>query len=206
MPIGDFIKQVEATLWKAFIQSAVLVAGVVAAAGAIGLFTAHPLATFLRLLSWAGTAIVVLSVATMLLTFRAASDVQPAARFVSAASAVLCTLASLLMARVTPGWAVLFLAIAVGLVCGALWSRTTLLFVDGARVRARGTAWYLAIWAVTFAAQQALAPLSRHAPAVILAGLVAGAGLTVGNSLGLVMRAARLSARTAAPIRDPGAR
>ena len=75
----------------------------------------------------------------------------PRAHFDELAAALLGTFVSLALMYILPPTGLIVLALLMGGVLGALWSRTTRLFVDGKRVRMCGTAWYLAVWALTLA-------------------------------------------------------
>lgn len=172
---------------------ALLVAGLMGLA-ALALLSATPLATFFRLLSYAGTAMMLLSVAGMLLTFRQARQLEPVALLVSLAVSLLSTLLSLAFVTTLPPGLLLLGGFLAGGLAGGLWARTTLLFVDGAEVRGRGTLWSLAIWAASFALSQLVTATAGTAGVASTLMMMVSAGLAAGNALGLVLRVRRVRA------------
>lgn len=176
--------------------AAMLVLGLVVLA-ALSLLSSAPLEAFFRLLSYAATAMMLVSVAAMLLTFRQVRRLEPVALLLSLAVSLLSTLLSLALAAALPPGLLLLGGFAVGLVAGGLWARTTLLFVDGDAVRGRGTLWSLAIWAASFALGQLVtvtAGTSGLAGALMMMG---SAGLAAGNAAGLALRVRRVRAAPA---------
>ncbi len=172
-----------------------IVVGAAAAVLAIvSFFTAHPLVTFLKLISFAGVLLMLFSVAMMILTFKKAREVVPAAMLASLVAALIGTFVSLAFARSMPSSALVLLVLLAGGALGALWSRTTLLFVDQGRIRMRGTIWYLAVWALTLAVNQSMSIMTGRAPVVVSCLALAGAGLAIGNTSGLIFRANKASA------------
>ena len=172
-----------------------IVAGAIVVVLAIVSFlTAHPLATFLKLVSFAGVVLMLFSVAVMILTFKKAREVVPAAMLASLAAALIGTLISLTFAHAVPSSTLILLALLVGGGLGALWSRTTLLFVDQGRIRMRGTIWYLAVWALTLAINQGVSIMTGRAPLIVSCLALAGAGLAIGNTAGLIFRANKAAA------------
>lgn len=182
---------------KGLLKTVALLAGGVAALAVLSLLSSTPLETFLRLLSYAGTAMMLVSVAAMLLTFRQARTLEPVALLLSLAVSLVSTLLGLALAAMLPPGLLLLGGFAAGGGAGALWARTTLLFVEGDTVRGRGTLWSLAIWAASFALSQvvtATAGTSGTASAVVM---MASAGLAAGNTLALALRVRRLRATLA---------
>ena len=178
--------------------AAMLVLGLVVLA-ALSLLSSAPLEAFFRLLSYAATAMMLVSVAAMLLTFRQARRLEPVALLLSLAVSLLSTLLSLALAATIPPGLLLLGGFAAGLVAGGLWARTTLLFVDGDTVRGRGTIWSLAIWAASFALSQLVtvtAGTSGLAGALMMMG---SAGLAAGNAVGLALRVHRVRATPVSP-------
>ena len=178
--------------------AAMLVLGLVVLA-ALSLLSSAPLEAFFRLLSYAATAMMLVSVAAMLLTFRQARRLEPVALLLSLAVSLLSTLLSLALAAMFPPGLLLLGGFAAGLVAGGLWARTTLLFVDGDTVRGRGTIWSLAIWAASFALSQLVtvtAGTSGLAGALMMMG---SAGLAAGNAVGLALRVHRVRATPVSP-------
>lgn len=167
----------------------------------VSLFFDNPLKTFFTLLSVAGTAMMLLSVATMLLTFRQARALAPMSLLVSLAVSLLSTLVSLGLAASLPSASVMFLALLGGAGAGIGWSYTTLLFIDGGQVRGRGTLWYLLVWALSFAVNQLATALVGQTATIVTVMMILSAGLTAGNTVGLLMRVRRAMALVAAPIR-----
>ncbi|MDR3466263.1 MAG: hypothetical protein P4M07_10005 [Xanthobacteraceae bacterium] len=195
------VVQVAQTLARSLKAIALTVGGVLVVLGGISLLAAHPLATFLRALSYLGIAMTVVSVAVMLLTFRQARDVQPVALLVSVATTVVSALVSLWLAPLVPSGLVLIAALVLGGGVGVGWAFTTLLFIDGSHVRVRGTIWSLAVWAATFALNQIMATATGHASPAATILLIGGTGLSLGNTLGLLARARQAAALAAATAR-----
>lgn len=159
----------------------------------VSAFFPHPLQTFFRLISIGGTAMLILSVAMMVLTFRKAKTIEPVALLLALAISVVGTLFSLWFGRL-PTTSMLLAAVVAGSLIGVGWSLTTLLFIDNTEIRGRGTAWYLVIWGLTFAMNQIGALVFGHVPAAMTLLMLASAGLTAGNTLGLVIRVQRVAA------------
>lgn len=187
-PIGSSIK----AALKGLLKMAGLLIGAAIALLFISLFFEEPLKVFFNLLAIAGTGMMLLSVASMLLTFRQARGLEPVALLVSLAVSVASTLVSLWLSASLPSLFVLLLGFAVGGAAGTVWSRTTLLFIDGGEVRGRGTLWYLAIWAASFAISQVVTAVSGQSAGVATFMMLASAGLAAGNSIGLIIRVRRV--------------
>ena len=189
---STFMATITATIKSlvAQIRMMAIVAGAaVAVLAVISFFTAHPLATFLRLVSFAGVGLMLLGVSVMILTFKKAREVAPAAMLASLAAALTGTFVSLAFAQTVPHRTLVLFALIVGGVLGAVWSRTTLLFVDGKSIRMRGTIWYLAVWALTLALNQGVAIVTGRTPLATALLALFGAGIAIGNTLGLILRA-----------------
>lgn len=156
---------------------------------AIGsLFTDNPAGTFFRVLSLLGTGLLLMSVAMMIVTFRKAKAVVPGALIVSLATTLATLGVQLLISSARPDAAIGGLVFLSGLLVGQGWSRTTLFFIDGDTVRSRGTAWYLAVWAVTFLINQVLRQFSGGVPAVGMFALLFATGIAAGNITGQLLR------------------
>jgi hypothetical protein len=160
---------------------------------AASLLSSEPMTTFFRVLSLAGTGMLLFSVAMMILTFRKASTVKPGALLVSLLITLLTLSVQMLVSPVLPPMIVALLAFSAGGMIGFGWSRTRLFFVDGAEVRCRGTAWYLAVWAGTFALNQLMGSLSGGAPAAVAGSLLVGSGIVLGSTGEQLLRWRRIS-------------
>lgn len=152
------------------------------------LFTDHPASFFFKVVSLVGTALLLFSVAMMIVTFRRARAVIPGALIVSLATTVLVLLVQLWMAPARPGFASGMLAFAAGMAIGFGWSRTNLFYIDRETVLARGTAWYLAVWAATFLLNQLLHIFTNGAPAAAFATMLVATGIAAGNITGQLLR------------------
>ncbi|MCW5686952.1 MAG: hypothetical protein KIT76_00245 [Pseudolabrys sp.] len=159
----------------------------------ISLFFASPLQTLFRLISIASTAMLILSVVMMVLTFRKARTIEPVALLLALGISIFGTLISLWFGGRTPAPSMLLAALLAGSLIGVAWSLTTLLFIDNTEIRGRGTAWYLVMWGLTFAMNQIGGLVFGHVPSAMTLLMLAGVGLTVGNTLGLVVRVQRVS-------------
>jgi len=186
---------------RQILRQGVMLAGGLMLIGAVALMADDPLRMFFRLLSLAGTALMLLSVALMLVTFRRARVLAPAALLTTLLASLISTGLSLILsgAAVDPVSAIAITA--GGLAMGVGWSLTTLLFIDGEIVRGRGTPWHLMVWALSLAVNQVVAVTGAGNPATATLMMLAGAGLTIGHSLGLIVRVRQAGrwARPAAP-------
>lgn len=183
-----------ASIAKGLLKTAALMGGGVLAMLAVSLFFEQPLQVFFTLLSVASTAMMLVSVVSMLLTFRRARTLAPLALMVSLGVSLFSTLLSLWFAADLPSAGVLVLALVAGAGAGLGWSYTTLLYVDGDHVCGRGTAWYLLIWAASFAVNQLVASISSGDAGMAAVMMTVSAGLAAGNTLGLVLRVRRVTA------------
>lgn len=160
---------------------------------AASFLSSEPMAMFFRILGLAGTAMLLFSVTMMILTFRKASTVKPGALLVSLAITMVTLSVQLLVTPALPPMTVSVLAFAAGGMIGFGWSRTRLFFVDQDQVRCRGTAWYLAVWAGTFALNQVMCSLAGGAPAAIAGSLLVGSGIVLGSTGEQLLRWQRVS-------------
>jgi len=183
MSIGGYL--------KGLLKSVGMMAAGAAALLAISLLFDEPLQTFFLLLSLAGTAMLLLSVVGMLLTFRQARTLDTTSLLMALAVALLSALFSLMMAAELPSAVSTSSALLAGTGLGYAWSRTTLLFIDGDAVRARGTAWYLIVWAISFGATQILSALAGEIPTAAVLAMMFSTGLALGNTIGLLIRLQR---------------
>jgi len=194
MTFSAAVGEVQAALLRSVKQIVVLGGGLLVALIAVSFLTANPLATFLRLLSLAGVVLMLLSVAAMLLTFRTARQVAPAALLAALVMTLVSTFLALAIAGAMPSRLATIVALLGGGLLGAAWSLTPLLSIDGAGVRMRGTTWYLAVWALVFAASQGVATFAGRTPIIIAILTLVGVGLAGGNTLGLLWRIQRTGA------------
>ena len=194
MTFSAAVGEVQAALLRSVKQIVVIGGGLLVALIAVSFLTTDPLATFLRLLSLAGVVLMLLSVAAMLLTFRTARQVAPAALLASLVMTLVSTFLALAIAGAIPSRLATIVALLGGGLLGAAWSLTPLLSIDGAGVRMRGTTWYLAVWALLFAASQGVATFAGRTPIIIAILTLVGVGLAGGNTLGLLWRIQRTGA------------
>lgn len=164
---------------------------------AASFLSAEPMATFFRVLSLAGTGMLLFSVVMMILTFRKASTVKPGALLVSLSITLVTLGVQMLVSPVLPPMIVGLLAFAAGGMIGFGWSRTRLFFIDADQVRCRGTAWYLAVWAGTFALNQLMGSLAGGAPAAVAGSLLVGSGIVLGSTGEQLLRWRRISGELA---------
>ena len=162
-------------------------AGVLAAAFAL-LVVAPSAALLFRVVGLIGMALFALSIVTMLLTFRKARKISAWSLAIGAVVSVFCTWIFFALAGAPLSAAAIVLAIAAGAMVGVGWSLTNLLFIDGNTVRARGNAWFLAVWALSLMMTQAAALAGGRTPYAVALVSFLGMGLAVGNSMGLLAR------------------
>jgi hypothetical protein len=196
-----FLSEFKTAAWRAFRQAATMLVVGVAAIAIVSFLSDDPLTMFFRLVAYASVAAVVLSCVVMVLTFRATRVLQPAALAVAAATTVACAAISALLAKEAPGAGLAAAALVFGCAVGVGWSFTSLLYVDESLVRMRGTLWHLLIWAGFFAASQIAGRYSGGASHIAMAAMIASAGLSIGNTLGLISRA-QGARRAAAMLSD----
>jgi hypothetical protein len=152
----------------------------------------------LRLFGIAATAVFVLSVVVMLLTFRRARRLNTSTLVVPAllSLAILVLYGLLLRAMPSAGWMVASLV--AGTAIGAVWARTQALFRarDGA-IRSRGSLWYLAVWAAVLTLNQLVMLVAGRSSPALMGLLVFSTGVAIGNGLVLLRRVRRLRAAVA---------
>jgi len=197
MRFSAAVREVHQALRRSVKQIVVFGGSVLVVLIAASVMTDQPVVTFFLLLSWVGVVMTVVGAFVMLLTFRSARTIAPSALAVSMATTLATSALSLGLAQGRPSWTVVLATLAAGALTGGFWSSTLKLSVNGAAVRARGTLWYLAIWAATFAANQVVVRFGGAAPLLGALALTFAAGLTLGNSLGLILRVLRVARRHA---------
>jgi hypothetical protein len=171
---------------------------------AASFLSSEPMATFFRVLSLAGTGMLLFSVLMMILTFRKASTVKPGALLVSLSITLVTMSVQMLVSPALPPMIVGLLAFAAGGMIGFGWSRTRLFFVDTDQVRCRGTAWYLVVWAGTFALNQLMGSLAGGAPAAVAGSLLVGSGIVLGSTGEQLLRWRKISRGLAGHNRTVG--
>jgi hypothetical protein len=152
------------------------------------LFSDDPTKTFFRILSLLGTAMVLFSVAMMLVTFRRARSLIPGALIVSLLTTLSVAGVQLLFAQQRPGMLLVLLPVTAGAMVGAGWARTTRVFIDGELIRSQGNVWYLLVWAATFLLNQLLGMMAGGTPMGGLMALLVGTGIAVGNNVSQLWR------------------
>ncbi|HRK25065.1 MAG TPA: hypothetical protein PLQ11_08950 [Beijerinckiaceae bacterium] len=166
-----------------------LLMGLVAAAAGVALLVIDPTAALLfRVVGLVGMALFALSIVVMLLTFRRARTLSAWALLFSALSSILCTGLMARFGGVSLATAMMVLSAVAGGLVGIAWALTNLLFVENETVRARGTLWFLAIWALTLLVPQAVALAGARTPQAMMILSFFGMGLALGNSLSLLVR------------------
>ena len=201
MKLSDAIREVKQVVAAQAKQIAMFCGATSAVLAIVSVFTAHPVATFFWLLSYLGIAMTLFSAALMLVTFRSARALVPTALAVVMATTILASALSLWLANGRPSWLFAGAALAAGVALGGYWSTTLLIFVDNGVARGRGSLWYLAVWAGVLALNQIATGFLGFTPDVGGPGVVFAAGVSLGNSLGLIVRttlARRFAARLAA--------
>ena len=150
---------------------------------------------FFRVISIGSTALLILSIAAMLLTFRKRRRITPLplviAMLTSLTSSVIYSW--LLDVRFSPGLVVASLA------CGALlgtgWALTTPLRTNKGVVEREGNLWYLAAWGVIFTLNQLTLIATGRPPRITMLLLLVGTGTVIGNSLSYIVSYYSLKAK-----------
>lgn len=175
-------------LWRVACIAALVLAG-------LFLFAANRPLLF-KLVSIGSMALLILSIATMLLTFRKKRRITPLPLVI----AMLTSLASLgiyswlLGVRFSPGLVVASLA--CGTLLGTGWALTTPLRATKGVVEREGNLWYLAAWGIIFALNQAALLLTGRPPRIAMLLLLLGTGTVLGNSLILIAMFYRVRSNT----------
>lgn len=136
---------------------------------------------FFRCVAWAGTLVMLLSVAVMVLTCRRAKRVTALSQFVPiiVSTVTACIYVALLRAPVATGQLLGF-AIVGGLAGAASGLGGHFLKSDG-QVRMSGTAWHVIVWGCVLALNQCVVVFVGHEPVAMLLPLVLLTGFTVGR-------------------------
>lgn len=184
-------------------KMAALGLGAALALAAVSALTANPVATFFQLVSIIGSCLVVLSAGLMILTFRSAKTMKPAALTITLVISGVSTLLSLWLGGARAPSVALGASFAGGCMIGAGWSLTSLLYGFADEVKAKGTAWHLLVWALTFAFNQFGALAAGKAPWAAGLMMMAGAGLTIGNTTTMLARVLRLQRSHTSPAAAP---
>ena len=150
----------------------------------------------LRLFAIAATAVFLLAVLLVLLTFRRARRVTTAGLLVPVGMSLVVLALYCAILGATPSAAWLLAGLVAGALVGMLWARTHRLFrgADGA-VRSRANLWYLVVWAVVLALNQLVVLAAGHASTVLVGLLVFSTGIAAGNGLALLRRSASCGGR-----------
>lgn len=163
-----------------------------AAAGAI-VYWLSPRLLFI-LVGLVGMGLMVLSALAMLMTFRKAKSVVPRSLIISMGVSMLSTVVIASFSAFRPGWGLPAASLSCGALIGSGWAFTTVMFMEGASVRSRGSGWYLVVWILTMLITQLIPMVSGRTPTAGLALLFGGAGLVLGNSGVLLLRCRSLKA------------
>lgn len=190
--VGEVGRALVGHLWRV----ALLGLGVLIVLFLFSLLTPDPAAAFVQCVAYVGVAATIVAAVIMILTFRCARAIEAPA-LVAAMATTVATAGAGLAAAAPPSFAAALAAIAVGLGFGAYWSTTMILQRDGDGIRARGTLWYLAVWAITVAINQAMSGGGVSPYALGALGLLFSSALSIGVSLGLIVRARRATAAPA---------
>lgn len=159
------------------------VIGILLATGVLALVLYVVSPTLLAgLLGLAGTALLVLSVAVMLLTWRRARRVTAWSQIVPVLVSVVTVaiFVATVPSRTEP--VVLLASAAFGVLAGGVWALTDRLSTEGGRVLGTGTPWHLVVWAGVLVVNQAVALVGGRGPAVTMTLLFLSLGLVVGRS------------------------
>ena len=159
----------------------------------------------LKLIGTISIALLIWSVIMMMRTVRRDQWVRLWSLFLPLVMAPAMLLVYVVLLNVHVHAVVSWLLLAAGLAVGIVWSRATTMHVRGPRVYGRRSAWYLAIWALTFAYTQAVTwfdssgSLTKYG----LATIFLSTGLAVGTNFGLIVMRQAVLARAGAPSSGP---
>jgi hypothetical protein len=109
---------------------------------------------FFRLLTLVGILLLVVSVGIMLLTFRKAKRVFPAALLLSMVVALVTLVVYTGILGVPLNGLTVAFGLFFGVSVGVIWAFTTRIVNDGGTIKRRGNVWYLAVWGLVFAFTQ----------------------------------------------------
>lgn len=168
--------------WSGILKKAVPVA---LGAGVLFLFF-RPL--FFLLLQIAGLAMMALSAAVMVVTFRKAKAVSPRSLLISISMSILSAVIVVIVSKAIPSAGLTMLGMTVGGTVGGGWALTTRVFAEDGKVRSRGSGWYLAVWVMSLMLTQGIPMLTGRTPAAALVVLFLGTGIVLGNSSVMLAR------------------
>lgn len=153
---------------------------------------------FYRCVAWAGTLLMVLSVAVMVLTCRRAKRVTALSLFVPiiVSAITACIYVGLLRAPLATGQLLGFAIVGglAGVGCGLAGQ----FFRRDGQVRMSGTAWHIIAWGSVLALNQCVLIVVGHEPVVMLLPLIVLTGLTVGRCGMTLVRYIRFCSGTGA--------
>jgi hypothetical protein len=152
-----------------------------------------------RLLGLAGMALMVLSVAVMLLTWRRTRRVTAWSQTVPVLVGVVTVAIFAATVPTRSGPIVLLASGAFGTLAGGVWALTDRLSMKDGRVLSTGTPWHLVMWAGVLAVNQAVALVGGRGPAVTMVLLFLSMGVIVGRSGVTLARSALFRPATRMP-------
>lgn len=173
-------------LWKQWWFRLALLAG-----AALLIFILSP-PLFFRLISILCTALLVLTITTMVLTFRKAKNVSASSLAISMLVSGISLLIYSRILNADIGQITSIVVLCSGAMIGIGWSFTSRLMLTKTGVRRRGGLGYLIVWGSIFALNQLTALLTGRPPQIAMILLFMSTGLMIGHNLSLLIRAEKL--------------
>jgi hypothetical protein len=173
------------------------IAGIVVLACLAGLLLmAVNFKLFLRLMAIGGTALFMLSIAVMFLTFRNSRRISPAGLAISMATSLITLFVYSFFLGFHLASLMKILAMLCGTTIGVGWALTTPARLNNGIVERTGNFWYLVVWAVIFVINQLITILTGKPPHIAMILLMFGTGTVIGNSITLITMFYKIKAET----------
>ncbi len=156
------------------------------------LLSPTPLNTLFRILSMLSVAMMLLSVAIVLFTFRKEKTVSPAGLMFSLIMSLSCLAVYLVILNVKMQMLYWVPALLVGIGVGAAMVSSNRLYHAKGVIKSQANLWYLAVWGLMFSTTQLILIVSGRTPPVSLVLLLFSTGMVLANVSGMLIRYYRL--------------
>lgn len=141
---------------------------------------------FLGFVSLVSTGFLLLSIATMLLTFRKKKKITPWPLVITILTSVISLWVYSHILGVHFGGGVTAATLMFGILTGLGWALTTPVRASRGIVEREGNLWYLAVWGAIFVLNQVVVMLTGRPPQIAMLLLLLGTGTVLGNSGNLI--------------------
>ena len=155
---------------------------------------------FLKYVSLVSTGLFVLSIMTMLLTFRKKKKIAPWPLVITILTSLITLWIYSLLLGVHFGGAITMATLIFGALIGSGWALTTPVRANKGIVEREGNLWYLAVWGAIFVLNQVVIMLTGRPPQIAMLLLLLGTGTVLGNSGSLIWQYYRARKMVTAPL------